>query len=143
MNTKKTTTKKSNKTKTNKQKQQMYIRYNVAHTFGIYGTLQLNYKLKALGLAGVLMGAFIYCIPPRIHEYIIFSTSNKLLSVLYQNKLTIQTCFIIIRNMEISYLLSKTCESTNHHAFFNVKCCVMIDLLFNILAYSILILSAC
>lgn len=39
MNTKKTTTKKSNKTKTNKQKQQMYIRYNVAHTFGIYGTL--------------------------------------------------------------------------------------------------------
>lgn len=45
--------------------------------------------------------------------------------------------------MEISYLLSKTYKSTNHHAFFNVKCCVMIDLLFNILAYSILILSAC
>lgn len=59
-------------------------------------------KIESTDLAGVPMCAFIYCIPPRIHEYIIFSTSNKQEPILYQNKLTIQTCLTIIRNMEIS-----------------------------------------
>lgn len=61
----------------------MYIRYNIVYIFGIYGILQLNYKLKVLGLVGVFMGVFIYCLLFRIYEYIIFFIFNKLLLVLY------------------------------------------------------------